>query len=422
MRVQVLRVLTAVLVLATVALAGDDAAPDPAVTSESWLTHLQRPFSETSMGKTWALGPSASLPEEAKSQWHPALSPTIATSPVTLKGADLYRFNCEGCHGEAGLGAPPEIHSVINPVRATSAALVMKRMKDSGMEISAANASQMAKEAKDALLLRFQKGGEAMPPFAHLQPPEERLVLSYLNELAGVSGASAAHDALVESPARVGELIVKSTCHICHDATGANPDPKQILQGAIPPLSTLTHRTNEAEFIRKVTHGSPVLMGDPASPERGRMPVFYYLSENEAADVYLYLMVYPPRASARQDVVAAGNSDSRDTAVVAATTYDFPMPPSSPPPAPQTSQVDGALLSEIAALVSVVGALLFGGVAITAWELRRLSICSKSQRIAEQGTASAAQALVLIQKRSKENRLYDRNAWERSTILSVSHS
>jgi hypothetical protein len=36
-------------------------------------------------------------------------------------------------------------------------------------------------------------------------------------------------------------------------------------------------------------------MGSPAAPCRGRMPVFDYLSEDEAADVYLYLSLYPPR-------------------------------------------------------------------------------------------------------------------------------
>ena len=30
-----------------------------AVAGESWLTHLNRPFNETSMGKTWRLGPPA---------------------------------------------------------------------------------------------------------------------------------------------------------------------------------------------------------------------------------------------------------------------------------------------------------------------------------------------------------------------------
>jgi hypothetical protein len=64
--------------------------------------------------------------------------------------------------------------------------------------------------------------------------------------------------------------------------------------GAIPPLSSLIRRKTEAEFVVKVTQGAPVLMGSPPMLCRGRMPVLYYLSEHEAADVYLYLTLYPP--------------------------------------------------------------------------------------------------------------------------------
>ena len=35
-------------------------------------------------------------------------------------------------------------------------------------------------------------------------------------------------------------------------------------------------------------------MGAPAMLCRGRMPVFFYLTDEEAADVYLYLTLYPP--------------------------------------------------------------------------------------------------------------------------------
>jgi cytochrome c len=341
-----------------------------AVTGESWLTHLNLPFSETSMGKTWALGPGPSAPGEANVLWSPNLSPGTTAHSVNLRGSDLYRFNCQGCHGASGQGTPPEINSVINPVRATSAALLMKRMKDSGMEISSANASQMAGEAKGALLLRFQKGGEAMPPFVYLQPMEERLVLSYLNELAGVSNASADHGTVEESPVRVGELIVKSTCHICHDASGANPDPRQISQGAIPPLNSLTRRVNQTEFIRKVTHGASILEGDPAMPARGRMPVFYYLSEDEAADAYLYLSFYPRHASAGQGASTAQNNDSRTRAVTASTVNDYPMPQ---PPTPPFSPPQNSLLFAILGLAGTVAILLFGGLAMTFRELRRLS-------------------------------------------------
>jgi hypothetical protein len=70
------------------------------------------------------------------------------------------------------------------------------------------------------------------------------------------------------------------------------------LRGAIPPLSSLTTRMNLPEFIRKVTYGAPVIMGAPPfsyrDSYRGRMPVFRFLSEDEAADAYLYLTLYPP--------------------------------------------------------------------------------------------------------------------------------
>ena len=79
----------------------------------------------------------------------------------------------------------------------------------------------------------------------------------------------------------MGEFIVKSTCHSCHSAVGPDPGPQELLDGAIPPLSTLTTRKSQPEFIHKVTQGTSVLMGTPSAalprqdagfllPERGR--------------------------------------------------------------------------------------------------------------------------------------------------------
>jgi hypothetical protein len=39
------------------------------------------------------------------------------------------------------------------------------------------------------------------------------------------------------------------------------------------------------------------------------MPVFYYLSQDEAADVYLYLTQYPPLQSASSEFVVLGRQD-----------------------------------------------------------------------------------------------------------------
>jgi mono/diheme cytochrome c family protein len=159
------------------------------------------------------------------------------------------------------------------------------------MDISQAD---VVKLAHVSLLQRLHDGGQSMPAFPHLTEAEIRSLVAYLKQLAGVPGAASEQIAVQESPVRIGEHIVKSTCHTCHSATGADPEPHQIWDGAIPPLSALPTRKSQPEFIRKVTYGAPILMGTPPMLYRGRIPVFYYLSEQEAADVYLYLTTYPP--------------------------------------------------------------------------------------------------------------------------------
>lgn len=268
------------------------------VRGESWLEHLQRPFDKTSMGKSSGVyGPAAPMP----GGW-PLPRPALALSSkftgqsTTLRGQDLYRLKCQGCHGANGIGAPPEINSVVDPVRATSARLYVERMKAVGMDIAMADALPLAKQAKGMLLDRLQKGGTDMPsPNPYLTDAEVRSLFAYLQQLAAIPGAEGMQATVVEPPLRVGEHIVKSTCHICHASVGHNPDPKELLEGQIPPLSSLTSRLSLNEFVTKVTVGSPALEGDPPIPVRGHMPVFTYLSPDEAADAYLYLTLYPPQ-------------------------------------------------------------------------------------------------------------------------------
>jgi mono/diheme cytochrome c family protein len=269
--------------------------PVTAVKGESWISHLHKKFSDTSMGKTYHTGPGAPMPGEKAAGRQENLSPNFAARTMAYHGSDVYRLNCRGCHESSGHGTPPEINSVIDPVRATSVEVIMARMKKSGMNISRANATLLAKQSNTALLDRFHKGGTDMPPFPQLAEPEIRALLAYLKQLAGVPGAEREQIAITESPSHVGEQIVKSTCHICHNAVGPNPNPQQILEGAIPPLSTLTTRTTMPDFVRKVTAGNPISMGAAPMPFRGRMPVFDYLSEDEVANAYLYLTLYPPQ-------------------------------------------------------------------------------------------------------------------------------
>lgn len=359
-------------------------------TGESWLHHLHRSFDETSMGKTGRLGPAAN-PDEISTDGSQLGFVPASPQALTLHGADLYRFNCQGCHGESGQGAPPEINSVINPIRATSIPLVIERMKKTGMEISTSAASQLAKQSQDSLLQRLHRGGESMPAFSQLSDAEIRTLIAYLKQLAAVPGA--AQFSVAESPVRIGELIVKSTCHTCHDANGLNPTPQELENGAIPPLETLTTRTDQLQLIRKVTSGAPILMGTPPALHRGRMPVLYYLTREEAADVYLYLATVPPTTSVTAAVSESATPQDGSTENVS----PAPAPPSLPPtsshsatsnsPAISTGSFtkwDGVADRRVTIALLLMGGgvagLLVIGLGFAAYELQRLGQKAEQMR------------------------------------------
>ncbi len=352
-----------------------------AVTGESWLSHLHRSFNETSMGKTGRLGPPESGPVSQGASLLSVVSLDSSERMVTLCGSDLYRLNCRGCHGESGLGAPPEINSLINPVRASSPLAVMERMKKVGMAMSRTEVNNLAKQSRDAVLERLHRGGQDMPAFPHLSEAEITSLMAYLMQLADVPGDK--QIAVRTAQVRVGEHIVKSTCHVCHGADGPNPTPQQILDGQIPPLSTLTSRVSRDLFVRKVTRGAPVVMGTLRLTYRGRMPIFYYLSEEEAADVYLYLTLFPPgENSAADPVIAASQFAGVPWAA------DPLQTAANEPHAASIDSVSVRMQSEAndtqsVALLAVVGLLvsllLAGGVALTVRECMRLSSESASR-------------------------------------------
>jgi mono/diheme cytochrome c family protein len=383
-----MKILTAIcaLIFSAASMFGQGAvrkeAAITAVTGESWLHHLHRPFDESSMGRTWRLGPAGAATDQAAPRLRLAAqfdSNAPRSRMETLHGSDFYRLNCQGCHGESGLGAPPEIGSLIDPVRATSAALVAQRMKKVGMVLSRRQTAEFANQSRGALLKRLHEGGQDMPSFHHLSEKEIRSLVAYLQQLAGVPGAEKEQVALQESHARVGELIVKSTCHICHGATGPNPTPAELLEGAIPPLSVLPERVNRAQLVRKVTSGAPVIMGTTSSVYRGRMPVFSYLSESEAADVYEYLTRYPSTELANlNQTLQTSRPDPTDPP-----TEPRGARATAPQPAPSQVLVPGEQAEFVALPIGVglfVVALLVLGCWITLREFRRLSVESHARR------------------------------------------
>ena len=119
-----------------------------------------------------------------------------------------------------------------------------------------------------------------------------RFVLASSGHIAGIINPPG-----VKGWPRLGELVVKGTCHICHDATGPRPSGRALLEGAIPPLNILVADKPVVDFVDKVRRGAPIVMGDLPFHYRGRMPVFSYLQDKEVAAAYLYLSTYPPRAS-----------------------------------------------------------------------------------------------------------------------------
>lgn len=260
------------------------------VQGPSWLEHISRRLNESSMGQTGLLGPTP-VPEQETAPSEGTLPPG---GMLSLAGADLYKLSCRGCHGERGEGAPPEINSMVDPVRATSVELIMARMKRVGAPVSENVARQLASQAETSLLQRINKGGQNMPAFPQLSREEVRALVAYLDQLVGIPNAEEKQIRLEVPIAHVGEDLVKGTCHTCHAATGPNPTPAEILQGAIPPLSVLLKRVDLQQFVEKVRRGRPIVMGQLDQQYRGRMPVFYYLTPEEAAAAYVYLQRYPP--------------------------------------------------------------------------------------------------------------------------------
>jgi mono/diheme cytochrome c family protein len=266
---------------------------DPTVTpvvGPSWLTHLGTAASSR-LGRGGAVyGPGADTKTDAPQQ---SLG---VPRTFTMTGADLYRLNCQACHLAQGTGSPPEIRSVLGPVQGASLEAVRKRLRDEHQASANKTARVEADKARAAIFARIHKGGRMMPPRDYMREEDVQALFAYLTQLAATPDAER-QSSHVMSWARVGEQVIKGTCHICHDATGPRPTDAEMLRGSIPSLASLLATKPVAAFVQKARSGAPVLMGDPALLHRGRMPVFHYLRDEEIATAYVYLATYPPRAN-----------------------------------------------------------------------------------------------------------------------------
>ena len=271
------------------------------VAGPSWLNRLGLTYRDSSLGRGAATyGPPPTQPTygppTTQRPSQPSAAPLAVGRPVVLSGADLYRLNCQSCHGAEGTGTPPRSSPFLGSFkgrRSNWCASTCSSRERPPLE-SAAQAE--ATRAKTDLYHRIQKGGQRMPALAHLQEADIDVLYTYLTELAGSPDASA-QSRRTTSWARLGEHVVKGTCHICHDAVGPRPSGDALLlKGTIPPFTTLLEDKPVVDFVKKVRSGAPVMTGDPVFHYRGRMPVFSYLQDVEVAAVYMFLVAYPPQA------------------------------------------------------------------------------------------------------------------------------
>jgi mono/diheme cytochrome c family protein len=254
------------------------------VEGPSTLRRLGLTIAQTSLGSaSWAEGTAPSIT-------------ATSTRPRALTGADIYRVSCRPCHTADGSGAMPEVHSLLYPVQSASVAWLSANARAAGRPVETALIRRQASSAEADLRNRLQSGGHNMPSFAHLSTDEINVLRPYLDRLAGIPAAERRQRQIAERPVRVGELIVKGTCHICHDATSSTETPATALNGVIPSLASIGKRQTQAEIAKKLRAGTLVPLHAGGQPERqGRMPVLGYLSDADIASVYQYLNAYPPK-------------------------------------------------------------------------------------------------------------------------------
>lgn len=220
----------------------------------------------------------------------------LAARNFVLSGADLYRIDCQSCHGPTGAGAPPVINALVGPVQGTSVAFLTAEMRKRSRPVDQSFLRTLAQGAVGDFRARMRNGGKKMPAFAHLDGREVDALLGYLRRMVAVPDAPA-KDTLLKMPAaRVGEHLVKGTCHTCHDATGPGRGGMMMMTGGgIPSLASMPTEESLDDLIAKVRDGvAPPMMMMRQGPSR--MPRLPYLTPQELAAAIVYLRQYPPQS------------------------------------------------------------------------------------------------------------------------------
>lgn len=281
---------------------GTSEYPSVSLNGPSWIKHLGLTVSQTHMGQ---MGGNVSSNSQAQLSAATSKGPANLNSNIQrflaslraqpqqasailhekfqVAGADLYRWNCQSCHGPDGQGAAPEINSVIGPVQGTSPVMTRKRMEARGLDVDDDMVQQVSELAEGSLRDRLQHGGKSMPSFEYLRSDEVEALYGYLEKLASVPPTRRDGLLVPESTARVGELIVRGTCHVCHDATGPGAGHAAMLQGTIPSLASLPKEHSLSGVVHQVHYGSCGMMKVTGADA---MPAYPYFTDEEIASLY----------------------------------------------------------------------------------------------------------------------------------------
>lgn len=233
------------------------------VRGPSWLSRLGFTVMATSYGRAgnWAL---------KQGQETEPITEKHKDDSFILTGRDLYRLSCRSCHGADASGVPSEIKSMRGMIRASDSAVGQRKLE-----------------------MAIGHPGHKLPSADHLNAVEMKALVAYLQEIAGVPGA-AKRQVWIEEPAvRVGEHLVKGTCHTCHAAVGPGSGTKPIATPGVPPsLASLLQDRAVGEVIRKAHQGLPT---PEEGAQRGTMPILSFVTNDDLVAAYEYLAAFPPK-------------------------------------------------------------------------------------------------------------------------------
>ncbi|MEQ9320014.1 MAG: c-type cytochrome [Polyangiaceae bacterium] len=185
----------------------------------------------------------ASPPTEAVAS---ATTSARAAAPTRLSGADIFRINCQACHGPTGGGTEKA-----PSLRGASVAGLDKPLKS---------------------------GGKKMPAFPHLSQPEINAVVAYAAALAAGGTPPAGGAVVTLSDADLGSRVYFSNCASCHEHGGAKQWGMMCQPAS---LGGATTRFSKAQVMNLLDTGA------------GPMPAFKHLTNAERDALWAHLATLP---------------------------------------------------------------------------------------------------------------------------------